>query len=112
MNERKTKRITEKQYAALKAAEHSQSEIGKEQAEENKKLSIERNEIKIKTWTRERDNKETQIKNKEYLEKHEAFLDGKKPEFILLNEVDIINQQIKEAEEATKKIEEMEEKNG
>ena len=105
--ERKTRKVTEAEYAAF---EHSRSELGKEQAIENRKKTIERTEIQVINWKRERDNKENQIKTGELLEKHEAFLDGKKPLYILKNELSMITQQIRESEEAIEKLKEMEEK--
>lgn len=107
--ERKTRKVTEAEFAAF---EHSKSELGKEQAKENRKKTIERTEVQIANWKREREHKDKQLgETGELLEKHEAFLDGKKPQFMIQNEMDIIDQNIKEAEEGLKKLKEMEEKN-
>ena len=106
--ERKTRKVSENAFAAF---EHSQSELGKEQAKENRKKTIERGEVDIKNLGREREHKQQQIDSGELLETHEAFLDKKKPLFMLHNEVDIIGKKIEETEENNKKMREMEEEN-
>ena len=107
--ERKTRKVPEAEFAAF---EHSKSELGKEQAKENRKKTIERTEVQITNWKREREHKEKQLGEPyELLEKHDAFLDGKKPKFMLQNEQDIIDQNIKEAKEGIENLKKMEEKN-
>ena len=74
--ERKTRKVPEAEFAAF---EHSKSELGKEQAKENRKKTIERTEVQITNWKREREHKQKQLGEPyELLEKHDAFLDGKR----------------------------------
>ncbi len=87
--------------------------LDKEQKQYTRKLLIKTNNMKIKFKRRELEFKRMQIKEKKCLEKHEDFLDGKRPLFMIESDIDKINfdineyiLQIKNLEEEFKKDEE------
>ena len=64
--------------------------------------NIEINKRKINQFKRLIKHKEDQIYKKESLEKHEGYLDDKKPLFMLQNEIEEIQAQINQLERANK----------
>ena len=76
--------------------------FSKEDKQRTRLLSIKKNKRQIKQKQREVEFKKEQIKNKEVLEKHVDFVDGKKPMWYLQNDIEDIEAQIEELEEQSK----------
>lgn len=94
-----------------------------EQVAYERKITKERNEVMIKNIQREIDFKKTELE-KEIIEtisihripdgtaiRVDGYADGKKPKFIIENEIDSLNQRIQEFEEQNKNIKELENAN-
>ncbi len=86
-------------------------EITKENMQRQRLQTIKLNKVKIKQFQRMIDYKKEQIKNKEFVEKSEAFVNGKKPEFMLQNEIEEIETLIENLEELNKTTQEEHDKN-
>lgn len=103
-----------------KIQENKESE---EQIAYNRKITKERNSVMIQNIQREIDFKKEQLE-KEIIEtisihripdgtaiRVDGYLDGKKPKFIIENEIDSLNQRIEEFKDQNKNIEELENAN-
>ena len=84
INERKTERVTKKDKIRLERMDS----LSEEDKQYQRLKNIEQYEIQAKIKQREIDYKKAQIKNGESLEKHESFVDGKKPMFMLESDID------------------------
>lgn len=80
--------------------------ISKETKQRVRLQTIKINELKIKAIKREIVFKKAQLKKKESLEKHEAFIDGKKPLFMLKSDIEKIEFEINDLEEVNKSTQE------
>jgi len=98
MNERKTERVSKKDKLRLERMDT----LSEDDLQYQRLKSIKQYEIEIKIRQREIEYKKVQLEKKESLEKHEAFLDGRKPLFMLESEIDKINFDIQGFEDMIK----------
>ena len=84
--ERKTHKVNELDFQILQQAKA----IEKENLQYSRLRTIEQHSLQIRMKNREIDFKKKQQKDGESLEKHEAFLDGKKPLFMLESDIERI----------------------
>lgn len=92
MNERKTEKVSAKDYAILQTIKA----IDQEDKQRARLRAIKQDELHIKIKEREIKYKQEQLANKTPLEKNEEFLDGKKPLFMLESDIDQIEFQIED----------------
>ena len=76
--------------------------ISKENKQRLRLLSIKTNKTKIKQKQREIDFKQKQLKEEKCVEKHESFVDGVKPLFMLKSDIENIEAEIEQFEEESK----------
>ncbi len=86
MNERKTEKITKKDKLML----DRMNSLSENDLQYQRLKNIEQYELQKKFKNREIDFKKEQIKKGESLEKHESFVDGKKPLFMLESDIERI----------------------
>lgn len=94
-----------------------QEKKSKEQLEYERKVTLERAETDIRCLEREKKFKESELQEGAIIEKNESTYlsmstfpqDEIKPKFIVENELDIINQKIKEKKRQIEKIKQVEE---
>ena len=86
-DERKTHKISEQDFAKLQQVKA----IEKEDLQHGRLRTIEQHSIQIRMKNREIDFKKKQKKDGESVEKHDAFIDGKKPLFMLDSDIERIN---------------------
>ena len=98
MSNRKSFKVTEKEYMFLQRMKT----LSAEDKQRLRLKNIESNKRIIKQRSREINFKKEQIKKKELLEKHDGYLDGKKPFWCLENEIDELEIQIEGLEEQIK----------
>lgn len=106
MSNRKSFRVTEEEY---KQIQH-QKEINIENLQKDREIGIKTNKMRIIQMTRELEYRKDQIKKEVSLEKHEDFVDGKKPLFFIQNEIDNAQMNLERLTESTKELEEEYEK--
>ncbi len=94
--------VDAKDYAILQTIKA----MSKEDKQRTRLESIKINNMKIKQKEREVEYKQVQLKNKEPLEKHDGFIDGKKPLFMLESDIDLIQYDINQLKESNKVIKE------
>ena len=107
MNERKTKKVTEKDYAALQRIKA----YSEEDKQRNRLETIETNSRHIKHMERARDHKKGQVKEGVSVEVHPGYKDFK-PIFMLENEVEEIQSQIEQIKKINKTAQEEYDKGG
>ncbi len=93
----------------LETAKNRQTALSKEQMKVERDNTLRRNEIEIIAYERAIEYKKSQIEREEVLEKalpSLETLDGKKPIFILENEIDATNVMIAEMKEKNQRIKE------
>ena len=95
---RKSFKVDEADYKLLQIIKN----VNEEDKQRNRLISIETNTRRAKHIQRAIDYKNNQLKEGESLEKHEHTLDGKKPLYIIENEIEESLAQIKQLEEANK----------
>ena len=81
-------------------------EINKENMKKMRLETIKLNKSQIKRKEREMEYKKAQLEKKESLEKHDAFVEGKKPLFMLESDIDQINIDIAQIREVNKAAQE------
>lgn len=81
-------------------------EINKENMQKSRSDSIKLNKGRITHNNRAIKHKQSQIDKKESLEKEEAYLDNKKPLFMLENEIEVLTIQNEQFEESNKALQE------
>ena len=95
-------KVNEEDYKLLHRVKATSPEQKKKDREETIKLNTRR----VKHFNRVKDHKQKQVNENKSLEKHEAYIDGKKPIFMVHNEVEEIQAQIEQLEEQIKLIQE------
>ena len=101
MSNRKSFKVSEEEYKKLQRMKA----IDAENTQKNREITIRKNNLSIKQYERMISDKNTQINQKNYTEATESFVDGKKPAFMLQNEIDELNESIialKEVNDAIK----------
>ncbi|MAF50782.1 MAG: hypothetical protein CMH64_01695 [Nanoarchaeota archaeon] len=101
MSERKTHKVTEKEYNLIRSVQNATPEDKERQRLE----TINTNEMRIIQFQRMIDDKKDQIETKIYREKSENYIDGAKPAHILQNEIEDIAahiEKLKQVNENTK----------
>ncbi len=94
--------VDAKDYAILQTIKA----ISKEDKQRTRLESIKINNMKLKQKEREVKYKRRQLEKNEPLEKHEDFIDGKKPLFMLESDIDLIQYDINQLKESNKVIQE------
>ncbi len=101
MDERKTHKVTEKEYNIIRTVQNATPEDKKRQRLETIKV----NKMRITQFQRMIDDKKDQIEKEQWREKSESFVVGVKPGFLLQNEIEDIGahiEKLKEINENTK----------
>ena len=97
-NERKSFKVNEDEYKEILRLRA----IKKEDKQRNRLETIKMGERRIRYAEREILHKEAQIDKGESLEKHENYFDGKKPIFMLINDIEETKVQITQLKEVNK----------
>ena len=101
MDERKTHKVTEKEYNIIRTVQNATPEDKKRQRLETIKV----NKRRITQFQRMIDDKKDQIEKEQWREKSESCVVGVKPGFLLQNEIEDIGahiEKLKEINENTK----------
>ena len=106
MSNRPSFKVTEEEYKQLKRMKA----IEAENTQKNRLITMRKNNQKIDQFERMVSDKKDQIAKKDYRERSETFVSGKKPEFMLLNEVDEITGLMTDLKETDASIKEEYEK--
>ena len=102
MSNRKSFKVSEEEYKLLQRSKS----ISTEDKQKQREITIRKYAVKIKQFGRMKKDKEIQVENKNYTEKSDTFVNGKKPEFLLLNEIDELEEQIVDLSDADKALKE------
>ncbi len=100
MSNKKSFTVTEEEYKLIERMKN----LSKEDKQHNRLETIKMNKLKIKHQQRGIEYKKDQIRNKVSFEKEEAYLDNKKPIYMLENEVELLEQQNRQLEEINESI--------
>ena len=103
-------KLTAEEFKQFQEFKKRQEALDNENTKYSRKVSLTRNELKIKQMKREIKFKEIQLNSDNLMEKHDGFLDYAKPKFFLQNEIDETTQKISELEEQNKLLKEEMEK--
>ena len=106
-NERKSYRITPEEHKLLVAAKARQSDLMKEQSEQDRKYGLEIAEMRLRQFNRQLTHKELQVSGKIPLcEASDLFFDKKKPAYCVENEIEEIKLNIKKIQDSIKNMKE------
>ena len=94
--------VSEMEYKTIQMLK----QISKEDKQRQRLILMEANLRKVAQTNREIDYKQKQFDSKEVTEKHDSFVDGKKPLFYLQNDIEDLKAIIKELEFNYKRLEE------
>jgi len=96
MSDRKSFKVSEEEYKMLQRIQN----ISTEEKQHQRQVTLRKYNIKMKQFQRMIDDKKVQLKAGIFTEKTDSFVSGKKPEFMLLNEIDEIEEQLIDLREA------------
>lgn len=99
-------KVSKEEYQLLQLAKVKNEDVYKKNMEKTREWELKNQQIRLNQIRREINFKEKQLKDGKILEIHADFVDGKKPDFFIVNDIENLEFEIEKIEEAMKNIKE------